>query len=120
MGVEFAGVSHIDSSANHLFLRLFLKTAVTSPSLFGQDISPGAAEALSQYVVTDEINTDLHWSEGSYRGFYTLTVSPSQINATYWAMSDIKTFNLDAFPSAIFTVQAGEYTIAMKTLASRF
>lgn len=74
---------------------------------------------MSQYVVTDEINTDLHWSEGSYRGFYTLTVSPSQINATYWAMKDIKSFNLDAFPSAIFTVQAGEYIIAIESPASR-
>ncbi|KAF8921371.1 PhoD-like phosphatase-domain-containing protein [Mucidula mucida] len=55
IGVEFAG------------------TAVTSTSSFGQGISPAKADLISQVLVAE--NADLQWSEGSYRGFFTLRVS---------------------------------------------
>lgn len=69
IGVEFAG------------------TAVSSTSTFGAGVSPANADKLSvRYVVK---NTDLQWSEGSYRGFFTLTVDPHQAQATYWAMRNV-------------------------------
>ncbi|TRM58699.1 PhoD-like phosphatase-domain-containing protein [Schizophyllum amplum] len=88
LGVEFAG------------------TAVTSGSSFGSDITPSAADALSMVLV--ESNTALQWSEGYYRGFFTLTVSPEWMNATYYAMENITYANVDGFSSANFTVRAGE------------
>lgn len=69
LGVEFAG------------------TAVTSTSSFGAGIAPAAADAISKVLVAN--NTDLQWSEGSYRGFFLLTVSPSTLTATYFAMNNI-------------------------------
>ncbi|KAI1794562.1 PhoD-like phosphatase-domain-containing protein [Ganoderma leucocontextum] len=87
IGVEFAG------------------TAVTSTSSFGAGISPTNADKFSTIFVA--ANTDLQWSEGSYRGFFTLTLDPHQANATYWAMSNVSTANLEAFSSATFIVKAG-------------
>ena len=87
MGVEFAG------------------TAVTSSSAFGADISPQDADPISQFLV--EINDQLQWSEGSYRGFFTLTLNPKSAVATYFAMRNVSTPNLDGFASATFVVNAG-------------
>ncbi|TBU65612.1 PhoD-like phosphatase-domain-containing protein [Dichomitus squalens] len=87
IGVEFAG------------------TAVTSGSPFGSNVTPERADNVSTGYVA--VNTDLQWSEGSYRGFFTLTLDPHQANATYWAMRNISNPNLDGFPSATFIVKAG-------------
>ncbi|KAJ3551378.1 hypothetical protein NM688_g4737 [Phlebia brevispora] len=85
----------------------FAGTAVTSSSSFGAHIAPLAADAISQIIVTDPLNSDLQWSEGSYRGFFTLTLDPHTATATYYAMRNISNPNLDAFASAVFTVKAG-------------
>ena len=74
IGVEFAG------------------TAVTSTSSFGAGISPVNADKISTVLVA--ANTDLQWSEGSYRGFFTLTLHPHQANATYWAMRNVSEYRL--------------------------
>jgi len=87
IGVEFAG------------------TAVTSSSAFGAGISPAAADKISQVFVG--YNPDLQWSEGSYRGFFTLTIDSYDLNATYYAMENIKTANLNGFASATFNVRSG-------------
>ncbi|KAJ3859945.1 PhoD-like phosphatase-domain-containing protein [Lentinula novae-zelandiae] len=92
IGVEFAG------------------TAVTSDSSFGTDISPAAADVKSQQYVA--ANLDLQWSEGSYRGFFTLVIGPEVLNATYYAMKNITFANLDGFASANFVVKAGENKIS--------
>ncbi|PIL24184.1 hypothetical protein GSI_13937 [Ganoderma sinense ZZ0214-1] len=86
IGVEFAG------------------TAVSSTSTFGAGISPADADRISARYVIE--NTDLQWSEGSYRGFFTLTLDPHQARATYWAMRNVSNANLDAFASASFVVEA--------------
>jgi len=86
IGVEFAG------------------TAVTSSSSFGTGILPAAADVKSQVYVT--FNDDLQWSEGSYRGFFTLTVNPEEVNATYYAMTNISSPNLNSFVSAVFNVKS--------------
>ncbi|KAI0797673.1 PhoD-like phosphatase-domain-containing protein [Abortiporus biennis] len=87
IGVEFAG------------------TAVTSGSPFGSNVQPAAADKISQVLVG--INIDLQWSEGSYRGFFTLTLDPHNANATYFAMRNISNSNLDSFQSAVFNVKTG-------------
>ncbi|KAL1720152.1 PhoD-like phosphatase-domain-containing protein, partial [Schizophyllum commune] len=87
LGVEFAG------------------TAVTSGSSFGS-LAPPAADNRSAILVA--ANAPLQWSEGYYRGFFTLTISPEWMNATYYAMRNISYANLDAFASANFSVKAGE------------
>ncbi|KAK0483555.1 PhoD-like phosphatase-domain-containing protein [Armillaria novae-zelandiae] len=87
IGVEFAG------------------TAVTSSSSFGR-ISQPATVSISQGLVAT--NPDLQWSEGFYRGFFSLKVDPRQINATYYAMNDITSANLNGFASAEFLVKAGD------------
>ena len=68
LGVEFAG------------------TAVTSGSSFGS-LAPPAADNRSAILVA--ANAPLQWSEGYYRGFFTLTISPEWMNATYYAMRNI-------------------------------
>lgn len=65
----------------------FAGTAVTSSSSFGSGITPDKADVLSRDLVG--INADLQWSEGSYRGFFTLTVSPDSLKATYYGMKNI-------------------------------
>ncbi|CAK5264257.1 unnamed protein product [Mycena citricolor] len=90
LGVEFAG------------------TAVTSGSPFGANVQPAVANAFSQQILADPLNGDLQWTEGSFRGFFTLTIDPRELNATYYAMNNISFANLDGFASAVFTVKAGE------------
>ena len=85
------------------------------------------------------INTDLQWSEGSYRGFFTLEVTPSTVTATYYAMQNVSEYpvllmiclrrsrmhadrlhgtmcigtpNLGGFASATFIVHAGQNKLA--------
>ncbi|KAF4615052.1 hypothetical protein D9613_002998 [Agrocybe pediades] len=88
IGVEFAG------------------TAVTSGSAFGSGISPANADVISRTLV--DVNADLQWSEGSYRGFFTLSIDSKHLNATYYAMRNVSFANLDGFASAHFVVNAGE------------
>ncbi|KDQ33328.1 hypothetical protein PLEOSDRAFT_1099298 [Pleurotus ostreatus PC15] len=88
IGVEFAG------------------TAVTSTSSFRANIAPAAADVISRQLV--DINPDLQWSEGSFRGFFTLTIDPQWLNATYYAMRNITFPNTDGFASAEFPVKNGE------------
>lgn len=88
LGVEFAG------------------TAVTSTSSFGSNISPANADAMSATIVA--ANPELQWSEGSFRGFFLLTVASDGLNATFYALRDIRTENTDAFASANFTVLPGQ------------
>lgn len=121
LGVEFAG------------------TAVTSGSSFGSNISPEAADVKSTQYVSAKSNEDLQWSEGSYRGFFTLTIDPNTMIGTYYAMRNVSKYrrhfssrhstfdsgalnvgsdhvcaigfaNLDGFASANFTVRAGMST----------
>ncbi|EIM90126.1 uncharacterized protein STEHIDRAFT_50834 [Stereum hirsutum FP-91666 SS1] len=86
-GVEFAG------------------TAVTSGSSFGANISPAAADVISTGLVAAKGNEELQWSEGSYRGFFTLTINPDTLTATYYAMNNTNSSNLDGFASAQFVVE---------------
>lgn len=81
-------------------------------------------------------NPDLQWSEGSYRGFFTLELTPQTVNATYFAMRNVSAYhipdspgddqyahcaicfvntgtpNMDGFASASFLVHAGQNKLA--------
>ncbi|KAJ8093351.1 hypothetical protein PM082_020208 [Marasmius tenuissimus] len=88
IGVEFAG------------------TAVTSGSPFGSR-TPADADVMSADLVDSDANLNLQWSEGFYRGFFTLTIDQQTLNATYYAIRNVSFPNLDAFVSAEFVVEAG-------------
>jgi len=88
IGVEFAG------------------TGVTSTIAPFDGITFDAASNLSSMFVRD--NIDLQWSEGFFRGFFTLEISPEAINATYYSMRDVTFRNLDGFAVASFLVKAGD------------
>lgn len=72
IGVEFAGTG---------------VTSTTSP-FDGNDFR--AAVNFSSIFVRD--NIDLQWSEGFFRGFFTLEVSPKTLNATYHSMRDVSKY----------------------------
>ncbi|KAG6919791.1 hypothetical protein DXG01_000291 [Tephrocybe rancida] len=81
-------------------------TAVTSTSSFGSGITPANADITSKVYVA--ANPELQWSEGSYRGFFTLTVDSKTLNATFYGMKNTSFVNLDSLQIANFVVKAGE------------
>ncbi|KAI0810902.1 PhoD-like phosphatase-domain-containing protein [Irpex lacteus] len=97
----------------------FAGTAVTSGSAFGNHIAPQAADVISNTIVADPLNADLQWSEGSYRGFFTLTLNTTHANATYWAMRNTSSANLDAFASATFIVKSGANKLSRPVAGGR-
>ncbi|KAH0580788.1 hypothetical protein H2248_011946 [Termitomyces sp. 'cryptogamus'] len=98
--------SYDEVTGNGAFGVEFGGTAVTSPSSFGTNISPTDADVISRGFVAQ--NPELQWSEGSFRGFFTLTVDPETLNATFYGMKNITNPNLDHLEIANFIVRAGE------------
>ncbi|KAF9453201.1 PhoD-like protein [Macrolepiota fuliginosa MF-IS2] len=92
IGVEFAGTGVTSSSGT------FTKGNLTD-----------SMAVSAQYV---NKNIDLQWNEGFFRGFFTLTLDSSALNATYYSMRNVTYRNLDAFASANFSVKAGENRIS--------
>ncbi|VDB92153.1 unnamed protein product [Peniophora sp. CBMAI 1063] len=91
LGVEFAG------------------TAVTSTSAFGPGIALAAADQIITALVAAPGNEQpWQWSEESYRGFFTLTINPGTMMATYYAMENVSNANTNSFAGAQFVVNAGE------------
>ncbi|KAK7043607.1 hypothetical protein VNI00_008218 [Paramarasmius palmivorus] len=81
-------------------------TAVTSEG-WGTSMSPGAADAISQKLVDSNTNLNLQWSEGHYRGFFTISVNSRHVNATFYAMKNHTIPNAENFVIAQFIVEAG-------------
>ncbi|KAI0372865.1 hypothetical protein BV20DRAFT_990204 [Pilatotrama ljubarskyi] len=102
--IILAGDSHANWVSDLALGVEFAGTAVSSTSTFGAGISPRAADEISRTYVQE--NADLQWSEGSYRGFFTLKVDTTTATATYYAMRNVSSANLDAFTSATFVVEA--------------
>jgi len=88
IGVEFAGTG---------------VTSTTGPFVPGT--FENAVNVSATYV---KENIDLQWSEGFFRGFFTLELTPKTMNATYWSMRDVTFRNLDGFRTASFIVNAGQ------------
>ncbi|KAH4002861.1 hypothetical protein HBI56_055290 [Parastagonospora nodorum] len=86
IGVEFAG------------------TAVSS-SGYGAGRSIANASTLAARLVSD--NRELQWTEGYYRGYYELHISPEELNARYYGSPSVATRNPFEVSLANFTVKAG-------------
>ena len=82
---------------------------MTATSAFGAGILPAATDNISTRLVAAPGNEQLQRSEGSYRGFFTLTLKPETATAMYYAMRNVSHANLDSFASAMFVVNAGAY-----------
>ncbi len=46
-------------------------------------------------------NEDLQWTEGSYRGFFTIAVEAETLSATYYAMTDVGASSVIRRPSSV-------------------
>ncbi|KXN90604.1 Alkaline phosphatase D [Leucoagaricus sp. SymC.cos] len=88
IGVEFAGTGV--TSTTGPFDRGDFNDAVNFSSIYVRD------------------NIDLQWSEGFFRGFFTLEITPKTLNATYYSMRNVTFRNSDGFAIATFIVNAGE------------
>ncbi|OGE58102.1 hypothetical protein PENARI_c001G05159 [Penicillium arizonense] len=88
IGVEFAGA------------------AVSSPSSFGENTTISAANDISKRIVTD--SESLHWSEGYYRGYFELHITPEQVRAHFFGMPTTKERNAGEISLANFTVKSGD------------
>ncbi|XP_006462861.1 hypothetical protein AGABI2DRAFT_72252 [Agaricus bisporus var. bisporus H97] len=88
IGVEFAGTGVTSSSGTF---------KPNGPLEFSNNVSMSLVQE----------NIDLQWSEGHFRGFFTIRVTPEFLNATYYSMQNATFRNLDGFASANFSVKAG-------------
>lgn len=81
-------------------------SAVSSPSSFGANITVSAANDMSKRLVTD--SESLHWSEGYYRGYFELHITPEQVGAHFFGIPTTKERNSEEISLANFTVKSGE------------
>lgn len=87
IGVEFAG------------------TAVSSPSPAGQNITMGAANNASAWLIG--ANRELQWSELYYRGYFELAIDYEQVEATYFGVPNNTFRSDDEVRLATFQVESG-------------
>ncbi|KAJ9644126.1 hypothetical protein H2199_003994 [Coniosporium tulheliwenetii] len=80
----------------------FAVTAVSSTG-YGRSIAGGNNQ--SRLLVRD--NSELQWSEGYYRGYTELQISPDSINASYFGCPSVATRNPYEISLANFTVVNG-------------
>lgn len=92
IGVEFAG------------------TAVSSPCPLGQNITQAQALKGSKWLVG--ANEELQWQDLFYRGYYSLSISPEKIDASFFGVPQLLTQNPFEISLANFTVYAGANKLA--------
>jgi alkaline phosphatase D len=80
--------------------------AVSSPSSFGENTTVSAANDISKRIVTD--SESLHWSEGYYRGYFELHITPEQVRAHFFGVPTTKERNAGEISLANFTVKSGD------------
>ena len=82
-------------------------TAVTSTGPCSEDARASIARCniLSQKMVRD--NEELQWSEGWYRGYFELHISPERVIANYFGTPSLQTRNGYEVSLANFTVENG-------------
>ncbi|KJY00786.1 alkaline phosphatase like protein [Zymoseptoria brevis] len=88
LGVEFAG------------------SAVSSPCPYGQNITLKSAANFSN--ILEAANPELHWNDIYYRGYFELSLSYDEVNASFFGMPTIVTRNSMEISLANFTVKSGE------------
>jgi len=87
IGVEFAG------------------SAVSSPCPYGQNITLASANNYSDWL--EGANSELHWNDLYYRGYFELQISYDSVNASYFGMPTIINRNPYEILLANFTVMSG-------------
>lgn len=87
IGVEFAG------------------SAVSSPCPYGQNITLHSANNYSNWL--EGANTELHWNDLYYRGYFELQIGYDEVNASFFGMPTIVTRNPYEISLANFTVKSG-------------
>nr|POE72990.1 alkaline phosphatase d [Quercus suber] len=88
LGVEFAG------------------SAVSSPCPYGQNITIASANNFSDML--EAANSELHWNDLYYRGYFELQIGYDEVNASYFGLPTIVTRNPLEISLANFTVKSGE------------
>ncbi|KAK5129955.1 hypothetical protein LTR08_002672 [Meristemomyces frigidus] len=88
LGVEFAG------------------SAVSSPCPYGQNITLAQANNYSDWL--EAANTELHWNDLYYRGYFELQITYDDVTAAFFGMPTILTRNPNEISLANFTVKSGE------------
>lgn len=88
IGVEFAG------------------SAVSSPCPFGENITLPNANNYSSII--QSANSQLHWQDLYYRGYYELHFTKDEVVANFFGIPDIRKYRGWEIPIANFTVKAGE------------
>lgn len=88
-------------------------SAVSSPSSFGQNVTIPAANDMSERIVTD--SESLQWSEGYYRGYFELQVTPEEVQAHFFGVPTTKERNFGEISLANFTVKSGDNRLARNT-----
>jgi alkaline phosphatase D len=88
LGVEFAG------------------SAVSSPCPYGHNISRASANNYSDAL--ERANSELHWNDLYYRGYFELHISSEEVKASFFGMPSIATRNSLEISLANFTVKSGE------------
>jgi len=88
LGVEFAG------------------SAVSSPCPYGQNITLNSANNFSD--ILEAANTELHWNDLYYRGYFELHIGYDEVNASFFGLPTIVNRNPLEIPIANFTVKSGE------------
>ncbi|KAF2767374.1 hypothetical protein EJ03DRAFT_329273 [Teratosphaeria nubilosa] len=87
VGVEFAG------------------SAVSSPCPYGQNITLASANNYSNWL--EMANSELHWNDLYYRGYFELQITYDEVNASFFGLPTIITRNPYEISLANFTVKSG-------------
>jgi alkaline phosphatase D len=88
IGVEFAG------------------TAISSPCPYGENITLATANNYSGIIQAS--NSELHWQDLYYRGYYELHFTRDKVEANFFGLPTIRQKNGWEIPIANFTVKSGE------------
>lgn len=94
----------------------FAGTAVSSPSPLGQGKNTSYYTGASKVLVGS--NPELKFSEGQYRGWFSLTVSPNKVSADYYSIPSLLKRSPDAIHLAHFEVASGQNRVSRSATRS--
>ncbi|UZJ56248.1 hypothetical protein CBS101457_005568 [Exobasidium rhododendri] len=83
----------------------FAGTAVSSPSSYGQTLTP--AQYLAKATSLVRGNRNLAWAEGGHRGYFTIDVYQDELNAYFWGFANNTKPNQEQILLAQFNVKKG-------------
>ena len=80
-------------------------TAVSSPSSYGRNLTPEEYTERAELLVN--INRNLQWAEGQYRGYYEIEFNRKEANAQFFGIQNNTLANSDELLLAQFNIRAG-------------